>query len=272
MEGGGGMKFLTLYQGIGCICLGAVLVTGCGANEYDGKVVQKKDLIVSSVPTTIRKTNEIIFVTTIREPKSEQELLMVQEEIKKQSEDVVLAYYLHSPSSGYTTQLLDFALQERPALQFYLVQNTSDEEQSYLCYPNVTYVQIESELQDKIQENYTSNEICSMLIQDFRIALEHGMNKVNQFDFEQCIEDIKKVYQNVDQEKVVAGIDKFYQYVSHTSLFQKGEQLNDSVTDYVTPYMEKAIPVVLEQYEMIEPQVTEVYKNGKIKVKEWLAE
>lgn len=267
MTRGMDMKNIIIYKGIACLCLGTIFVTGC-VQENPSQNVQKKDVIESSSPTTIHSNNQIIFVTKLRQPTTEEELEIIKQEIDKTSPDTIFVF-TNSLESKYTREMVEYALEAKPELQFYAILDKQGEN-IFQNYPNVTEVETEDLLSDTIQKQYTSNEICSRLIEDFRMATDYGTKKIDDFDMDKSIEMIKKTYQNIDTEEILLGIEKFYQYVSATELFKQVEKLNEQAMQYMEPYVAKAIPIIEEKYALYKPKVEEKIEKGKTKIKSWL--
>lgn len=263
------MKNLKIYQAIASICLGTILITGC-TNQYEAENIPKEDIVISTTETTIDSINETIKVLKVSEPLTEESIQLLKNEIDNTKENTVFAYILSNKETMNTEDILKYALEKQPNLQFYLIDNGTNLEQSYKDYPNVTYVKTEELLNNTIKEEYTSNEICNQLIEDLRKVSNQGQEFIEQYDFNQTINSIKQTYQNIDKEEIKEGLTKFSNYVSNTEIFKQTEKITEDMIQYLKPHIENAIPVIEETYETYKPVVEESIEKGKNKIKEWL--
>lgn len=185
---------------------------------------------------------------------------------------------------SYSEEIFLTALQENPMIQIYYCGSEGgkrEEEAIARSYPNVTYVEANENVDSQIQKLYQRNQVCGYCIVKFR----DGKSRVENFDLGETVDTIQKRFHEIDKQSIIDGLSRFCEYAENTTLFQKGEEVSDKVSEALEPYVEAAIPKVesawnttkpyLEQgvqkvedvYEDIKPELQDTYESAKEKIK-----
>lgn len=247
----------------------SLVLNGCTLNQHS----KYEEIQIKIEQTTIGQDS--VLETTLKTPKTEEEKNQLIEYIKTLKSDTQILIYLKEERDPYCEEIFTQALKENPKIQFYYCGKNNIAS----IYPNVTYVPKEENLEQTILKNYQRNQVCGSLIQLFRDTCQKTM----EFDLEESILSIQKNL-NLDSTTVLEGLTLFLEYIEQTELFQKCEEVSDSVSEALKPYMEALIPKIKsilhstkpylkkgiqktkEVYEEVKPNIKNVYQKVKTKL------
>lgn len=225
----------------------SILLAGC--------TLEKENHYVE--PVIIVETDHQITKSYIEGVKTLDEL----EEIKAYVETLkgdqhVIVYKSYDPDLD--AELFEFSLQKNPMIQIYCDGETN-------FYPNVTYVENLDQVDQKIHDCYSKNQVTGYCIQKLR--------DIKDFDLEEWFKQVQEKCKDIDREVVKEGLVQFSEYVQNTKVFQKCEDVVQKTSDTLEPYVEKMIPKIESAYQDAKPylekgkqKAEEIYKETKPKI------